>query len=228
MVVAIFLTKELFSLKMIFTLITITCLLATIVSFISLLKEKSYLGSIPYFLALTTLVEGTGYLVYFILHKPNNYWVFNAFLPVEILYFSWLFYKILPPTRLNRFFLIAGTILFIATYLSESFQSSFTMMSNNAKKIAGFYITLLCLLYYYGLFKSKEYIELNKSIEFWIISGCFLFYVSSIVCDIFFDYLLIINYKNLKPVRYIIFIFLNLVMYGCWSYGFLCKYRQKI
>ncbi len=181
----------------------------------------------PYFLLLTTLVEGTGYIVYFVLHKPNNYWVFNAFLPVEILYLSWLFFKILPPNWTNRIFLISGAVLFLCFYFFESATSSFLLMSNTAKKMAGFYITLLCLLYYYGLFKSNEYIELKKSVAFWIISGCFLFYVSSIVCDIFFDYLLIINYKNLKPVRYLIFIFLNLIMYGCWSYAFICRYRQK-
>lgn len=191
-------------------------------------NEKGYLREMKWFLALSALTELTGYLVYFQLHQKNNYWVFNTFLPVEVLFLSWMLYRILSPYYNCKPWIVAGVFLFSVIFLLESIQHQFVGISMKAKNFASIYLILLCLSYYYTLLKSDDYIDLKKHAPFWLVTGCFFFYFGSVTCDFFFDYLLTINQSSIKPVRYIIFIVLNFILYGCWSYSFLCKYKQTI
>ena len=212
---------------MIFTIIIIIAFTSWVSSIVFLRNRNTgYLTNMIWFLGFTTLAEFTGYLVYFQLHQKNNYWVFNAFLPMEIFFLSWIFNKVLSPYFKCKPWILAGLALFFSLYFYESVQSNFLGMSMNAKNIASVYLILLCLFYYYFLLKSNEYVRLKSHPEFWIVTGCFFFYFGSITCDFFFDHLLSINKVAIKPVRYIIFIVLNFVLYSSWSYSFLCKYRQ--
>jgi hypothetical protein len=214
---------------MVFTIIVILAFLSWIASIAFLTKTHTgYLRSMIWFLGLTTAAEFTGYLVYFQLHQKNNYWVFNTFLPIEVFFLGWLFTKILSSYCSCKPWILAGLTIFAAIYFYESFQSNFLGMSMNAKNFASIYLILLCLSYYYYLLKRDEYILLKTHAEFWIVTGCFFFYFGSITCDFFFDHLLSINAVTIKPVRYIIFIVLNFILYSSWSYSFLCKYRQTI
>nr|HPM29102.1 hypothetical protein [Chryseolinea sp.] len=203
---------------MIFTIIILfsfTCWLSSLI----LLRKKQagYLHHMTWFLGLTTMAELSGYLVYFQFHQKNNYWVFNAFLPVEVFFLSWLFYKILSPYCNCKPWILAGLTVFFTIYLYESFQSSFLGLSMNAKNFSSVFIIVICLSYYYFLLKSEEYIRLKTHAPFWIVTGCFFFYFGSVTCDIFFDHLLSINKVTIKPVRYVIFIVLNFILYSSWS-----------
>ncbi len=214
---------------MIFTiivLITFLCWLSSIILIKGL--RAGYFKLMPWYLGLTTLVELTGYIVYFKLHYPNNYWVFNAFLPLEVLFLSWIFYHLLSNYFYCKTLIIVGSLGFLLIYLFESFNSAFLAMSMKAKDFGSVYLIILCLIYYYFLQKDNNYVNLKWHADFWIVTGCFFFYFSSIGCDFFFDYLRSINLGTTKPVRYLIFIVLNFIMYGCWSFSFLCRYKQKI
>ncbi len=214
---------------MVFTIIIILCFLCWLSSILFYKKKRAvYDLPIIFFLGLTTLIELTGYLVYFQFHQKNNYWVFNSFLPVETFFLGWLFVKILSPYFNGKPYVIAGLSIFSVLYLYESIQHHFLGMSMDAKKFASVFIILLCLSYYYFLLKKEEYVPLKKHPPFWLVSGCFFFYFGSICCDFFFEYLIAVNTPNLKPVRYIIFIVLNFIWYICWSYSFLCEYRRTI
>lgn len=214
---------------MIFTIITIQSLICWISSLVFLRKNKAgYMWHLTWFLGLSTLTELTAYIVYFHFHQPNNYWVFNTFLPVEIFFLSWLLNKIMQGYFKSHYVIIIGTVIFSCIYLYESIGHLFLGISMKAKNFSSVYLIVLCFLYYYYLQKKTEYINLKQDPSFWVVAGCFFFYFGSITCDIFFDYLLAINKVTIKPVRYIIFIVLNLILYSCWGYSFLCKYKQTI
>jgi hypothetical protein len=51
----------------------------------------------------------------------------------------------------------------------------------------------------------------------------FFFYFGSVACDLFFYQLFLIP-NNLRSDIYAI---LNLLLYSCWSYSFLCRYQQR-
>jgi len=214
---------------MIFTIIVILCFLCWLSALFFYRKEKGgYSLSMVWFMGLTTVVELTGYLVYFQFHQKNNYWVFNSFLPIETFFLAWLLHKIVKPYFNSRPWIILGLATFSVIYFYESIQHGFLGMSMSAKKFASIFIILLCLCYYYFLLKKEEYVPLKTHPPFWLVTGCFFFYFGSICCDFFFEYLKTVNSISIKPVRYIIFIVLNFLLYSCWSYSFLCRYRQTI
>ncbi len=213
---------------MIFTLITILTFLCWISALLLIRGQKSFFFHFKWFLGLATLVELMGYLWYFQLGYSSNHWIFNAFLFVEICFLSFIFSQVLSRYYNYRPWLFAGLAIFVMSYFTESIGDSFREMSMMSKKLASVYIILLCLSYYYHLLRKDEYVLLKFHPDFWLVTGCFFFYFGSATCDIFFDYLLELNQVSLKPVRYIIFVVLNFILYLCWSYSFLCKSRPTI
>ncbi|HEY0652694.1 MAG TPA: hypothetical protein VGD65_06180 [Chryseosolibacter sp.] len=210
-----------------FSIIVILSFLCWVSSLFFLTKRNGgYLRHMIWFLALTLVTEFAGYLVYFQFRQPNNYWVFNLFMGVELLFLSWLMHQISAPYYNSKPWIVAGLTLLLLTYFYESSQSGFLELSMKTKNMFAVYMILLALSYYYFLLKSETYFQLKDHPPFWIVTGVFFFYFGSVMADLFFDYLLSINKVAIRPVRFSIFIVLNLILYGSWSYSFLCKYRQ--
>jgi hypothetical protein len=181
------------------------------------------------FLLLTVSIETIAYLM--VSSSPStksNHWLHNLFLPVEILCIGYALNKICESYFNSKLWLFTGLGAFSSLYLYESINSNFKEYSFAANATASFWIALVCCLYYYYLLKQDEYIAITKDVSFWIISGCFLFYFGTTACNLFYFYLQHINVEQNKPVRLIIFSVLNFILYSCWSYAFLCKYRKII
>jgi len=203
-------------------IIEIVCLFFAITY---LKKEKGYWNGIMWFMLFTVITEMAGYCMRVILHY-NNHWLYNFYLLAEASFMSWLLYKI--SIFNSKPLVITGLAVFVICYLYESIHSDFTEYSSVSNSILCIYLTIVCCLYYYFLLKRDEYINVVKYAPFWIITGCFFFYFGRIGCNFFFEYLVAICNKYGVPVRYIIFIILNFILYGCWSYAFICRYRHTI
>ena len=190
-------------------------------------KKAGWLRNFIWLLSITVITESAGYCVYFLLQK-NNHWVFNAFMPVDFFFTNWILYKICSPHFNCKPWIIIVLAVFSILYVIESINSHFLEYSSISGSVKSIVIISISFLYYYYLLKQDEYIDITKDPPFWIVTGCFFFYFGGIACDFFFDYLVTINNTTLKPVRYIIYIVLNFILYSCWSYAFICKYRQTI
>jgi hypothetical protein len=192
-----------------------------------LLNKDSWGNYFITFMGLTATVEWTGYIIFFRLGF-ENYWLYNAYLPLEI---SFLFYLLNSFNRnyvkLARWF-IAAWLIFILLYLWESFYSQFREYSGYANLYASICIIIACFLFYYLLMRQPGYINLMEYAAFWIVSGLFFFYLGSVACNVFKSQLTLVYEKTGLPIRYIIMLVLNFLLYSCWSYAFLCRYRQKI
>lgn len=197
-------------------------------SLLYLVKEKT--GLYAYFkwmLLLTVIVETVGYLMITYFHQKTNHWLHNLLMPVTTCFVFYVMHW------LNRLYfntkpwLIAGLSIFFMLYFYESFASNFKEFSSVSNSFVSVCFIIVCGLYYYYLLKQDEYINLAKHPPFWIITGCFFFYFGRTACNFFYTYLITIHQKNGIPIRYFIFIVLNFILYSCWSYAFICKYKQK-
>ena len=199
-----------------------------IFSIIYLSKKKvGYWRYFIWFMLFTVVSEITGHVLTVFFQK-NNHWIYNIYLPVETVFICWLFYKICIPYFNSKPWLIVWLTVFFSLYLYQSIKTDFlefSWISNSASSV--FFVFFSCL-YYYQLLKHEEYLNLLTFPTFWIVNGIFFFHFGSTSSNLFFDYLVSINLKSAIPIRYIIYIILNFILYGCWSYGFLCKYRQTI
>jgi hypothetical protein len=192
-------------------------------------KKAGWWRNFIWFLLLTVLVETSAYSIVVLSHmKSSNHWLHNLFLPIEVSFIGWVLNKISSSYFNSKLWLMAGLAIFILAYFYESIKSGFLEYSSIANSIASVWIILICCLYYYYLLKEEEYINITTHPSFWIVSGCFLFYFGTTACNLFYFYLESINVQQRSPVRFYIFEAFNFIMYGSWSYAFLCKYRQMI
>lgn len=157
----------------------------------------------------------------------NNYWIYNLYLAVYFLISFLILSRICDSLfRIKPYFLIGLSIVGI-TYFIESILSNFKGLSIRSYSLANAFIVIICCSYYYHLLKQEGFIEIKKHAPFWIVTGLLFFCFGSTVSYLFFDTLAQINIKYGLPVRQVIFIVLNFILYSCWSYAFLCRYRQK-
>jgi hypothetical protein len=193
-----------------------------------LLLKNSKAGLWNYFkvyMLITVVMEAAGWLLRSYWHV-NNQWVYNIFAPVQALFLYWMFYQIYPKKFNSRLFLGACMALFAAVYIYECFQHPFTVFNNYSWIVFSFTIIIACGLYYYFLLKDEAYMNLGVHPPFWFVTGLFIYFFSSSVCTLFFSELVRINVMENISLRYLLFILFNLILYGCWSYAFLCKYKQ--
>jgi hypothetical protein len=190
-------------------------------------KKIGWYKNFIWFLFLVVTTEAVGNTAYFYWHQ-NNHWIYNAYLPVEILFKSWILYKICQPHFNSRPVIISGLVVFSISYLAESITAHFLKYSSNTNVLFSVWVILVCFYYYYCLIKGENNITIYRHPPFWIITGLFFFYFISTASNLFFDYLIQINKKELVPIRYTIFLILDLILYSSWSYAFICRYKQTI
>lgn len=201
---------------------------ALLIAYFCLRKKQAgwYRYSIV-FLLIVVITECAGSYTYFVLHK-NNHWIYNTYLPIEIGFKAWMLYKICQPHFNCKPLVLAGLAVFLISYLAESMRSGFREYSTITNNLFSIWVVLVCFLYYYILIKTDSNISIVKHPPFWIITGLFFFYFVSTASNFFFTYLVDINKLDLVPIRYSIFMFLNLILYGTWSYAFICQHKNPI
>ena len=207
---------------MLSALVLLIELMTLCVSIVCLRKSDGWwLWFIP-FLSLTVLVELLGFM------KTANHWIYNIYFLSDILFTSFIFVKIWKQLAERSWMIKLVAVLIVWAYFSELFERKLKVFYIHSYTFFSIAIVLFCFVYYYRLLRNTEYIELGIFPAFWIITGLFLFYFCSTASNFTFDILLSIRTSSNKPVRQWILLVLNIILYSCWSYAFICRYRQKI
>ena len=191
-------------------------------------KKVGWCNHFVWFLLLTVIAENTGFFSYFYFHVKDNHWVYNTFLPVETFFIGWVLYKVCQPHFNSKPLILSGLAAFTISYLIESIKSRFTDFSSIANILFSIWAIVICFTYYYRLLKDETNITISTHAPFWIITGIFFYYFVSTSANLFFKYLIEINKIKLVPIRYSIFLFLNLTLYGSWAYSFICIQKKTI
>lgn len=178
------------------------------------------------YLLIVVLTESSANTLYHVWGQKNH-WVYNIYLPVQIGFVSWVAYKI--SMHLNtRNYILLMVITFMVMYCMEISIRGFLNYASNTKTIFSLFIICFCLTYFYQLLKDDPEKDNLNAGNIWVIAGLFIFYFGSTAANLFFDYLVELNKTQVRPIRYTIFLILNLLLYGSWTYGFICRQRQTI
>jgi MFS family permease len=186
--------------------------------------RNSFWGSFRWFMLITVIVEIIGHTLQY--RSIPNHWVYNLYMPIETFYKYYILYRLCRDYFRVERWLIPFSGIFLILYLYESINSDFSRYSYITNSVMSVSIVIVCCLYYYYFLKKEEYVNIYEHAPFWIITALFFFYLGSTACNVFWYYLSKIYADQQIPVRFIIFALLNFIMYGCWSYSFICKYRQ--
>ena len=200
------------------------CFLAAV---ICLMKDRSYVWrSMIIYLFLTCATEMLGVYIAGPMHLINNNWVYNIFLTCEIGFTHLMFAFLLGKYINSRPLIFSGLaiVAFIYVYeLYNNYTHHIIIYNINTYKATSILFVFYSLYFYYLLLKSEQYVELRYSAEFWWVAGALVFYFTNTACNIFYKPLSnVLVWNGIHLTRYI-FSALNILLYGCWSYSFICR-----
>ncbi|MRG44482.1 hypothetical protein GFS24_05125 [Chitinophaga sp. SYP-B3965] len=211
-----------------FTLNTIAEWISFLTSVVCLSKDRDPVWKrFSIYLLIVCLVETGGIYFRETLHQPNTP-LYNGLLPIECFAVSSMFYHLLKPYGIRRDIFLAWITLFALCFLTELISSRFSHYAHQTLVLMAVVFILASLYYFYLVLKDDHYVSLGTYAPFWWVSGALIFYFGGTATNTFFQYLL--NDPETRSIhyslRYHIFKVLNVLQYGCWSYAFICRYRQ--
>jgi hypothetical protein len=179
--------------------------------------QPRYMKTLPVYFLISGLTE-----VIAAIYLPNAYliyWIYGVF---EIMYFIYFFYHLLESPRkrgllfgINIFFWVA-MLLFIR-FMKYVFAGSATDLLESAT------VVLLCVLYYLQLFRSPQFIELEKAAGFWMVTGILFYFFIRIPAVLFSGFYNVMHNEALSEAVYSINNYALIIAYGLFVKGMLCR-----
>jgi hypothetical protein len=198
------------------------------ISILCLYREKDKVWkSFILFLLLTCLVEVAGIYIRKELHRPN-FMLYNIFLAIECVVLNYFFYHLFKVYHNLKVLLTVWFVAFLLFYFIELYVTHFNAYVSISSTIMSVELILAGVYYYYRLLKEEKYRQLSRYAPFWWVSATICFYFAGMACNLFFKYLMLPDKTPMVySARYIIFSIINVILYLCWSYSFLCRYFQR-
>jgi len=205
-----------------FTASTISELICFIFAAICLLKDTSVVWRcMILYLLITCIAEFAG--VYVEIKSRNNQWVYNIFLLFEggftILMFGYIFNQF----NKSKLIIISGLVLFAILYIYELLSHGFFVYNYLTYKVMSILYVLYSFYYYYLLLNDAGYVRLKYASVFWWVTGTLFFYFGNTAVNLFDKHLAEVKIFGDQYLTYFIYKVLNITLYGCWSYSFICR-----
>jgi hypothetical protein len=180
-------------------------------------KEKYFI----YFLWYTFLTELTSSILGWCF-QYNFVVAFIIYDFVSFLFYMFWFYSILNKKLNKKVIYFMGSFFIIVAVLDFIFQDWQT--TNKYTFICGAFIIIISsLLYFSELLKSDKILYLKSELGFWIAIGLLLFNVGFVPIEIFKD-----TFNSISETRIVITICLNIILYTCYSLGFIWVRKEKV
>lgn len=205
--------------KVLVNVLLITELAACIIGFLQWKKLKqSYWKLFPFYLAFINIAEWTGRLLK---GAPQIFWFTLIVIPIEFLFFFWLFSK-QPEFKGKKVLhqLFAGIYLF-ALLIEKVFMNEAKLwFTSFSYSIGNILLVVLIIRYLLAFINSDAILHYKKSMMFWVSIGLLIFYLGSFP---FFALrnTLYANYRELFWIGQISQLALNCIMYLTFCLAFI-------
>lgn len=156
-------------------------------------------------------------------HIYQNVWLYNILLVFQACFISLMFQHLLNKYINSKRIIIIGLTLLATVYTCDILKHGILIYNEKTNTVMLILFVLYSLYYYYNLLKDDKYISLAYLADFWWVAGLLLFYFGSTASNIFFDNLSPYKASSLKDLSPLIFKCLNILLYGFWSYSFICR-----
>lgn len=201
-------------------------LLACISGFIFWTKQKkSYWKYFTIYLSVIASVELLGWFF----RSVKKLAIYNVYLyqyfgiPLQFLFFYWLFYKYFS-VRWQKNIALLSSITFIICWLIQilSNQTTVYWFISLSSDIGTIFLLILILIFIFHLILTDEILKFKTNIMFWVVMGLFSGYIFTVPYYIWRDYLLHFYKTNPELINtaFYGFLFLNYLMYFLFSVGF--------
>jgi len=202
--------------------IEFSCLIAAIVF---LYKDKTLFWRLAlYYQILVFAVEFTG--SYMGNKGIHNLWLYNIFIFFEVGFIFYGIRRCLKIYNKEKKPVILGMVITYITYFSSFILRGFLVYNSITISVMSVIFVVLALYYYYLLLKDENFIDIRTNPEFWWITGVLFYYFGSTISNIFYD-VLTINIFGRITITYVIFVILCFILYGLWTYSYICRAKQR-
>lgn len=176
-------------------------------------SEKFFL----HFLGYTFLTELIGLYTAYVL-EINFTVIYNIFIIVSFLYYFYWFYTVLK-VKNQRIVIVFLSILFFIFGVYNFITIDHYNFHGNTFVFGALVNVLTSFFLFAQLLNDKEQIEIRHNLKFWIATGLLLFNVGIVPLMMFSE-----QFNAYHNVRTVILQALNVILYSCYSLGFiLCK-----
>lgn len=185
-------------------------LVACITGFIYWNKIKgSFWKWFPFYLAIICAVEITGdVLNYNQTYEIKNVIYNNFSIPLEFLFFYWLYYKYASGKRRKLLVVLCITVYVISFVLDQLYFRNTNFYFNSFSYCIGNMVLLVAIISFFIQFStSNEIIHFKRSMIFWVSLGALIFYLGSLP---FYGL-----YNLLYKKYFEVFVFYSYIMYVC-------------
>ncbi len=179
-------------------------------------QQHTYLSSIPYYLLFVLLIELLGR--YIRSQSMNNVPIYNIFSVIQILYFSYCYYKIIKRPYILLLIILLPILCFMNIFFLQGLKSFHTYT---------YAISVLCIVgfsvdYYYKVFKEAEVESLLKEANFWFVTGVLLYHTTSLSIIGILNYIAVLPPEIIQLTRKTL-LSVNIIFYIILIIAFLCK-----
>lgn len=201
----------------------ITELIACITGFIFFKNLKnSFLKYFPYYLLFIIIAESTGFILKTAeLKTASKIWFNYLVIPVEFLFFYWIFYRSFAGTK-YRVLPVVFSFFYIACWMTDIFLlSDMTFWFYSfSYTIGNLLLLILIFRYFFNLTQSDDILYFKNNMLFWISGGLLLFYLGT------FPYYGLLNtiaytQKEIHSIYRYVVIVLNALMYLMFTFSFI-------
>jgi len=180
----------------------------------------------PLFLFLICFADLYGHYIRQALSKPNA-WLYNISVPIEYLFFAFLFGLNYQTKLFRRVAFIFLPLFFVFALSNMAFIQGFVKFNTNILKAGSFFMIVFSCLYFTELLRQERHIALLKEPMFWVATGVLLFNTGDFCYAIFSDYLIQHHFDRTRKLFKLINNKLVWVLYTCLIISFLCTKRKS-
>jgi hypothetical protein len=196
-----------------------------IIAFICLTKDKSVAWrSMVLFLLITSITEIGGKILKS--EHRHNQWIYNIYLVFEASFTNIMFGSLLGKYINSKPLILSGLAVFVLLYIHDIYNHGFFIFNDLTETVMSVIFVIYSFYYYYLLIKDEQYIDIKHSAPFWWVAGALFFYFGSTAGNLFYTVLNDVKIAG-HNVTYFIFMALSILLYGCWSYSFICRKWSK-
>ena len=202
-------------------------LATTLYSIIHYQKIKGVYRWIIYQLVVTSIGELYGLYSLWVL-KRVAFPVFHILNPIEYVLYALFFYELAAIIFIKRFIGVTVVLLIVFSVSNTLRWQPLEEDNSNAYLAGAALMVVYSLLYYYELYQRKDFsVPIVKLPDFWIVTGIFFLYVGSFFVIGFTRIIVALDSENATNLN-IINLFLNILLYALFFYGFRCHTRVRI
>ena len=204
-------------------LVNIFELLACLTGFFYIKKLKgSYWYYFPFYLAVVVVTEITAEYISYVLHNvPLNTKVYIYFgIPVQFLFFYWVFYQYFKKTKNNKWPVLLGGVYILCLMIELFYPGKMKFFPSFSYMQGNIFLLILILMFYVRFINSDDLLAYRQSMMFWVCLGLMVFYLGTLP----FYGLRNVLYEQYTQIFYLYYyasFILNYLMYNMFIIAFI-------